>query len=107
VARVLAVANDLLLGSRVEAMLGAAGHEVTLVPALPEAALDGFDLVVADLDSAGPDELAGLGVPVLGYYSHVEVETREAALAAGIEVVVPRSRMSRELPSLVSELLSD
>jgi hypothetical protein len=107
VARVLAVAGDLLLGSRVEAMLGAAGHEVTLVPALSEEPSDAVELVVADLDAAEPEALVALGVPVLGFYSHVDVETREAALAAGVDLVVPRSRMARELPALVSQLLSD
>lgn len=106
-ARVVAVASDLLLGSKVEAMLTAAGHEVTLSPALTEAPLDQADLLVADLDAESPEALAGLGVPVLGYYSHVNVETKQAADAAGIDLAVPRSRMARELPQLVDQLLSE
>lgn len=106
VARIVAVAQDLLLGSKVEAMLTAAGHEVTLSPALTEAPLDSADLVVADLDTESPEALVGLGVPVLGYYSHVDVETKRAADAAGIDLAVPRSRMARELPQLVDQLLS-
>jgi hypothetical protein len=105
VARVIAIAPDLLLGSKVEAMLSAAGHEVTLSPALAEAPLDEAELVVADLDSENPEALVGLGIPVLGYYSHVNVETKEIAEAAGIDLVVPRSRMARELPQLVDGLL--
>lgn len=105
-ARVVAVAADLLLGSKVEAMLGAAGHEVTLAPALAEAPLDEAELIVADLDGADPEALAGLGVPVLGYYSHVDVEAKRAADAAGIDLAVPRSRLARELPRLVDQLLS-
>jgi hypothetical protein len=106
VARVVAVASDLLLGSKVEAMLSAAGHDVTLSPALAEAPLGEADLVVADLGTENPDALVGLGVPVLGYYSHVDVETKEAADAAGIDLAVPRSRMARELPQLVDQLLA-
>ena len=106
-ARVLALSTDLLLGSKVEATLRAAGHEVTLAPSLQEAPLDGIDLLVADLDGENPEALVGLGVPVLGYYSHVEVATREAAEAAGVDRVVPRSRMARELPQLAAGLLSD
>lgn len=105
-ARVVAVASDLLLGSKVEAMLTATGHEVTLSPALTEAPLDEADLVVADLDIENPEALVGLGIPVLGYYSHVDVDTKRAADAAGIDLVVPRSRMARELPQLVDQLLS-
>jgi hypothetical protein len=104
-ARVLAVAPDLMLGSKVEAMLGAAGHEVTLAPTLGEGGWDGVDLIVADLDDENPEALVGLGVPVLGYYSHVNVETRQAAEAAGVDLVVPRSRMARELPQLAERLL--
>jgi len=106
VARVVAISTDLLLGSKVEAMLEAAGHEVTLSPALAEAPLDKADLIVADLDAENPEALVGLGVPVLGYYSHVEVETKRAAEAAGIDLAVPRSRMARELPDLVARLLA-
>ena len=106
-ARVVAVASDLLLGSKVEATLSAAGHDVTLSPALAAAQLDDADLIVADLDTENPEALVGLGIPILGYYSHVNVETKEAAEAAGIDLAVPRSRMARELPQLVDRLLSD
>lgn len=105
-ARIVAVTPDLLLGSKVEAMLTAAGHEVTLSPALSEAPLEEADLLVADLDDEDPTALVGSGVPVLGYYSHVDVETREAAEAAGIDLAVPRSRMARELPALADRLLT-
>lgn len=104
-ARVVALAADLMLGSKVEATLSAAGHEVTLSPSLQEAPLDAVDLIVADLDAGNPEALVGLGVPVLGYYSHVNAETRATAEAAGIDLVVPRSRMARELPELAERLL--
>ncbi|MDX6609917.1 MAG: hypothetical protein QOF85_1842 [Solirubrobacterales bacterium] len=104
-ARVVALASDLLLGSKIEAMLSASGHEVTLSPALAEAPLDDAELIVADLDTENPEALVGLGIPVLGYYSHVDTETRDAAEAAGLDLVVPRSRMARELPELATKLL--
>jgi hypothetical protein len=103
-ARVLAVA-DLMLGSKVEATLSAAGHEVTLSPSLQEADLDDVELIVADLDAENPEALVGLGVPVLGFYSHVNAETREVAEAAGVDLVVPRSRLAREMPELAKRLL--
>ncbi len=104
-ARVVAISSDLLLGSKVEAMLSAAGHEVTLSPSLATASLEGVELIVADLDAEDPQTLASADIPVLGYYSHVEVETKQAADAAGIDLAVPRSRMARELPELVAKLL--
>ena len=104
-ARVVSVADDLMLASRVDAMLTAAGHHVVLSRSLQEASLDGAELIVADLDVENPEALVGLGMPVLGYYSHVDAETRQAALDAGVDMVVPRSRMNRELPVLAEQLL--
>lgn len=103
-ARVLALVEELMLASRVEGALRAAGHEVALRRDLPD---EPFDLIVCDLDSADPDAVAARPEPALGFYSHVDVETRRRALAAGIDLVVPRSRMSRELPKLVERLLGE
>jgi hypothetical protein len=106
VARVLSIATDLMLASRVDAMLTAAGHHVVLAGSVAAAPLDGVELVVADLEVENPEALSGLGVPVLGYYSHVDVETKRIAEAAGLDLVVPRSRMARELPALAERLLA-
>jgi hypothetical protein len=94
-----------MLGSRVAETLTAAGHEVASSPSIEETTWEGVDLIVADLDVENPEALVGLGVPVLGYYSHVDVDTRQSAEAAGVDLVVPRSRMARELPQLVGRLL--
>jgi hypothetical protein len=107
VARVLSISNDLMLGSRVQETLTSAGHEVTASASLEETTWEGIDLIVADLDVESPEALVGLGMPVLGYYSHVDVDTREAAEAAGVDLVVPRSRMARELPALAARLLEE
>lgn len=104
-ARVLSISNDLMLGSKVVETLQAAGHEVTSSSSLEETTWDGVDLIVADLDVEGSEALVGLGMPVLGYYSHVDVATKEAAEAAGVDLVVPRSRMARELPDLAKRLI--
>jgi hypothetical protein len=105
VARVLSISSDLMLGSKVEAMLTAAGHEVTTSPSIEESTWEGIDLIVADLEVENPEALVGLGMPVLGYYSHVDVDTKKTAEAAGADLVVPRSRMARELPALAERLL--
>lgn len=106
-ARIVSIAPDLLFASRVDATLTAAGHHVVLARSLADAPLAGAELLVADLDAESPDALAAAGLPVLGYYSHVEAETRKAAEAAGIDLAVPRSRAARELPQLVERLLAD
>ena len=107
-ARVVAIFDDLLLGSNVLGMLRAAGHDAELTGA---AAVQptGADVVVVDL--AGEADVEGLGAAaggakLLGVYSHVDVEQRQRAEAAGFDLVVPRSRMAREGPALIERLLS-
>ncbi len=91
-----------MLASRVAGSLTAAGHEVVPVPAAAPLGLPpGAELVVCDLEAVDPDEVAGLEAPSIGFYSHVDVGTRDAATKAGVDLIVPRSRMARELPDLV------
>lgn len=104
-ARVVAIVSDLMLASRVTTSLDGAGHEVEQVSSVP-AELDGVDLIVADLDTVDPRELAGAGVPAIGFYSHVDADAKVRADDAGIAMAVPRSRMARELPELVERLLA-
>ena len=104
-ARVVALAPDLMFASRIEATLGAAGHDVTVAGSAAEAPLDDAEVVIADLEHIDPEAVAGLEVPVLGFYRHTDPATRERAEAAGVDQVVPRSRMAREMPELVASLL--
>src|SRR4029078_13004611 len=64
-ARVAALGQDLMLASRVRTALDAAGHEVEPDTTLPDE-LDGVDLVDADLDAVLAEQLAALGLPVVG-----------------------------------------
>lgn len=115
-AAVLALVPDLLFGSKVQAMLETAGHEVEI--ALSESdvwdQIAGSQVLVVDLTS---DEVDGVtlvdslktggeagGVRTLGFYSHVDTATRARAEEAGFDVVVPRSRMAREGAQLVDRL---
>ena len=102
-ARVVALVSDLMLASRVEAPLRAAGHEVE-VSASPPADAAAADVVVADLDAVDAAEVAAIGPPTLGFHQHTDVETKRRAEAAGFDVVVPRSRMVRDLIELVEDL---
>ena len=104
-ARITALVQDLILASRVRTSLEASGHEVEQDTEVPDE-LDGIDLVVADLDAVAPEKLGELGVPVIGFYQHTDVETKARAEEAGLALVVPRSRMVRELPELVERTLA-
>ncbi|HEX5901051.1 MAG TPA: hypothetical protein VFY32_16730 [Solirubrobacteraceae bacterium] len=118
-ARVAALIGDLLFGSKVQAALEAAGHEVDLITGAVEAwdEVGGIDVLVVDLTSPDVDgielfETLATGgelheVRTLGFFAHVQPEIRERALAAGFDQVVPRSRMAREGPQLVEGLLAN
>jgi hypothetical protein len=105
VARVALLCPDLLFGSKVAGALRAAGHEVRQVPDAQAAA--GAELLVIDLTSDAEVRLQGLpDLPTLAFYSHVEQDVRQAAEAAGVTKVVPRSRMAREGAALVEGMLA-
>jgi hypothetical protein len=104
-ARVVAVAPDLMFASKISETLAAAGHEVTICGAVAEAQVEDVDLLIADLDRVEPASVTGLGPPVLGFYPHTDTQLRERAEAAGVDLVVPRSRLAREMPQLVNGLL--
>jgi hypothetical protein len=103
VARILVVVPDLMLASRAKEGLLAAGYEVSAVPSLPE--VTDADAIVCDLDAVDAEAVASTRIPALGFYSHVDVETKRRGESAGLALVVPRSRMARELPRLIDGLL--
>jgi hypothetical protein len=103
-ARIASLVGDLMLASRVRTSLEASGHEVEQDSELPDE-LDGIDLVVADLDAVPPERLAEVGVPVIGFYQHTDVDTKKRSEEAGLAMAIPRSRMVRELPELVERAL--
>jgi hypothetical protein len=114
VSRVVAWVPDLLFGSKVLELLRAGGHDAALVPDVARlaAAAPDADVVVVDLTADAPERVAALegldlgGARTLAFYSHVEAETRALAEGAGLDRVVPRSRMAREGAELVAALAS-
>jgi DNA-binding response OmpR family regulator len=119
VARIALLSPDLLFGSKVQGALELAGHSVSRFATADRLRVGAqfHDLVIFDLTAEevdGPALLRSLRergeletVPTLGYYSHVDAETRARALEAGFTRVVPRSRMAREGAALVEALLAE
>jgi CheY-like chemotaxis protein len=117
-ARIALLCDDLLFGSNVEGGLERGGHQVTRydTPEALEEAPPQWDLLVVDLTIEGRERAAFAarmkqrpeldGVRTLGFYSHVEQDTRQAADEAGFDLVVPRSRMAREMAQLADRLLA-
>ncbi|HEX2086862.1 MAG TPA: hypothetical protein VHF89_14375 [Solirubrobacteraceae bacterium] len=117
--RVLALVPDLLFGSKVQAMLEAAGHDVELAQSETDVwdQIAGTDVLVVDLTTDDIDGAILLdtlrsggeihaGFRALAFYSHVDVDVRRRAEEAGFDLVVPRSRMAREGAALVQSLAS-
>jgi len=88
----------MLFGSKLQSALGAGGHEV-LPPDTPDAEVLVVDLTDPDLE--GIERGGASALPTLGFYSHVDQDTRRRAEEAGFDRVVPRSRMAREAAALV------
>ena len=94
-------------------MLRAAGHDAELSGGTGVRP-DGAALLIVDLAATTFDGVAlveGLradgelgSTRTLGVYSHVDVDTRRRAEAAGFDLIVPRSRMAREGSALVEQL---
>jgi len=127
---VLAVVSDLFFATKIAATAEAAG--VPLETLDPAAALDRFGatpsaarasesafeipaLVLLDLAAGEPalavaralrGSAAGARITIAGFFPHVDVATREAAIAAGVDPVLPRSAFVARLPALLAGVLA-
>lgn len=66
-------------------------------------------LVLMDLQAAAVRPLETIrslvGIPVVGFLAHEEIELREQALAAGCSEVLTKGQFSAALPALLSRAL--
>jgi CheY-like chemotaxis protein len=112
--KVLAVVNDIFFSAKINEAARQAGVQlvyVTTETALLEKAKDNPALIIFDLNfsAAKPVELiaklkgdpALKHIRLLSYLSHVQVDLKNAAEAAGCEEVLPRSAFSMNLPQIL------
>jgi PleD family two-component response regulator len=112
---VLAVVDDLMFSSRISTAARAAGVTVRFARS-PEAALTAAReevpaLIILDLNSARTAPLAIVAalradpplaaVPTLGFVSHVDTATIEAARQAGVDRILARSAFVTQLPQVL------
>jgi len=112
--RVVAVVPNLFFAARIAETAAQLGVELETVAPPGVAAAVGArptDLVVLDLGAAGDpvataralkSAAATRDIPIVGFYPHVEGALREAALAAGVDHVLPRSAFTARLASLLA-----
>jgi PleD family two-component response regulator len=118
---VLAVVDDLLLGSKIRAAARQTGRAVVFSRDA-ERALDDIreqrpDLVIVDLDRAPLDPIGLVrdikssadlsSLRVVGFVSHVHVDRMQDARAAGIDTVLARSAFFATLPDILSASASE
>lgn len=110
----VAVVPDLFFATRIAAaaaQLGVALETPSAREALEAVRRAPADLVILDLSAGGePATLARAlkadpatrSVPIVGFYPHVDGELRRAALAAGVDQVLPRSAFTTRLAALLA-----
>ncbi|HZE72319.1 MAG TPA: hypothetical protein VE135_22645 [Pyrinomonadaceae bacterium] len=111
---VLAVVEDIFFASKIRGTSQPLGVEVIFIRSADQLTTEfGVkpDLIIVDLHNRKIDPLQVAqmiksddrlrSIPLLGFFSHVEVELQRAALAAGYDKVIPRSVFSRDLVSIL------
>jgi CheY-like chemotaxis protein len=113
---VLALVDDLMFRSKIKSTATPLGVAVTFAGS-SDAALAAMraarpSLVIFDLNNPRTDPLGTMAamkkdpalasIPTIGYASHVDVATIDAARAAGVDDVMARSAFSTKLPELLS-----
>jgi PleD family two-component response regulator len=114
--RVVAIVDDMFFASKIRATAEAVGVEIAF-PRTRESAMEKIaqvqpQLIVVDLHNTRFDvvefgsELKAnaetQSVPLLGFFSHVEVALQRKAMNAGFDRVVPRSVFARDLAALLA-----
>lgn len=112
--KVIAVVDDMFFASKIRAAAEALGVEISF-PRTREALLESAreaQMILVDLHNQKTDAI-GLaadlksdeqlaGIPLVGFFSHVEVELQRRAMAAGFDQVLPRSVFARDLAKILA-----
>ncbi len=108
---VLGVMTDLMFVVRVGDAVRRAGRRPMFVGSLERMrvqAAEGPVLAIVDLACAPANPIAAiqglksLGIPVVAFCAHVDVDALRAAREAGADLVMPRSKFVQELEGLVN-----
>lgn len=114
-AKILAAVDDIFFAAKIRGTAESLGVTAAFprdARAFEEAVqADAPALVIVDLQTRKHDPFALVerlksderlrGVPVVGFFSHVETELQRRAQEAGFDHVMPRSLFTRQLPDIV------
>jgi len=112
---IIAVVDDLFFASKIRGTGEQVGARIKFVKSIDAAASKARDeaptLVIVDLNAGCCDavELARAfkgddnlnAIPLLGFFSHVQIELQQAALTAGFDQVMPRSAFTKNLADIL------
>jgi hypothetical protein len=106
--QIIALVRDLMFSSRIRATAKDLGVDVRLLRDPQQLHGNGGRKLLVDLNQEGAIDAArqwkdATSGVVVGFVSHVDVETINRARAAGIDQVMARSRFVDQLPSLLTE----
>ena len=113
---VLALVDDLMFRSKITSAAAQSGVAVTFTgssaAALASMRVAAPALVIFDLNNPRTDPLGTIAamkqdatlasIPTVGYVSHVDTATIDAARAAGVDEVMARSAFTAKLPDIIS-----
>ena len=114
--QVIAIVDDIFFASKIRGTAEQAGVSVTF-PRSTDAAFAaakeaGTALIICDLNASKVDpfelarkmkqEAATAGVPLLGFFAHVQTDLQRQAVEAGFDRVVPRSVFAKDLTEIIN-----
>ena len=113
--QVVALENDLFFAVKIQDTLKLAGFQTRVARTVDEfrarLAEGGYAVALVNTGARGVDWRPGvavaqeMGVPVIAYGSHVDLETQAAAREAGAARVIANSRLP-ELPAIIERVIA-
>jgi len=104
---------DLIFSSKFEGLSHLIGEDfrifTDLTTLLDDARSEKPAAFIINLDASKPEvvqDIVTLGVPVMGYYSHVNAEAAHLAAKSGVNPVVTRGAFVANAKSFIRELLN-
>jgi CheY-like chemotaxis protein len=115
--RIFALVDDLFFAEKIRATAESCETPVMIMKSMDELTqklrTEAPGLLIIDLNGSNTrpiDTLQSIrsdpelsGVPLLGFFSHVQADLKARALQAGCDKVLPRSRLSRNLAGILRE----
>jgi PleD family two-component response regulator len=113
--RVVALVDDMFFAAKIRETARALGIELkiarTIDAVIEAAATEDTRLIIADLHASCCDPFALAGrlkadkrlktIPLIGFFSHVQLALQQQAAQAGYDRILPRSSFSKNLPQIL------